>query len=84
MTDHNTTGTTTVPDELRVNDIHQADGKTLVDIGYELTHSDERVVVTPGRTLNRMEDLVFVVEVIEQFGFEKVHGSPEKAVFEKR
>jgi hypothetical protein len=84
MTDHNTTETTAVPEELRANDIHQADGKTLVDVGYELAHSDERVVVTPGQTLSRMEDLGFVAEVIEHFGFEKVHGSPEKAVFEPR
>jgi len=72
-----------VPESLRVDDIHQADGKALFDMGYDIVEKEDgTVLVEPGRTLDRMEELVFVVKTMESLGYEKVRASPSKAVFE--
>jgi len=72
-----------VPESLRLHEPHRADGKALLDMGYDIVENDDgAVIVQPGRMLDRMEDLVFVVKTIESLGYEKVHASPSKAVFE--
>ena len=76
-----------VPDELRTEDRHVADGKAIVDMGYciefEADETTEWVTITPGET--RAQNLVseFVCRTMENLGFRTVELVAGKAVFSR-
>jgi hypothetical protein len=76
---------TNAPDRLTSDSIQQADVRTLLDCGYDVEVSDDggRVSVTPGSTLDRIDDLRFVVNTMAAHGFEKATAGPAGAVFEE-
>lgn len=69
-------------DDIRSDDPYRADAKALQDMGYDIERAGTRIIVTPGRTLGRMEELRFVVDCIESFGYTKIEASPSRAVFD--
>jgi len=73
---------TDVPEQFRTDDIHTADARTLIDMGYVLKLSAGTVEVCPGETLSRMEELSFVCRVMGRFTIGKVEASPAKATFD--
>jgi hypothetical protein len=55
----------------------------LRDCGYDVEHDGDRVTVTPGRVMDRIEEPRFVGNAVENQGFTKVAGSPAELVFQR-
>jgi hypothetical protein len=80
--------TETVPDELRTDDRHDADGKAILDMGYRIEYEKENsttwVTIRPG-DLMADDTLVeeFVCRIMENLGFRRVEVVGGKAVFSR-
>lgn len=76
-----------VPDELRSEDRHQADGKAIVDMGYSVEYEQENRTewVTVRRPERQRDKTVapFVWETMESLGFRTVSLKEGEAVFSR-